>query len=387
MTEKSMSSHSDSQSMNARQNIGKYKRWIIKIGSALLTNDGRGLDKTAIKNWVAQMATLHQRDVELVLVSSGAIAEGMTRLGWAQRPTALYQLQAAAAVGQMGMVQTYESFFQQHAMHTAQVLLTHDDLANRERHLNARSTLHTLISLGVVPVVNENDTIATEEIRFDNDTLAGLVANLIEADLLVILTDQQGLYERDPRTDPTAALIEEGYAGDARFQAMAGDKGSTVGRGGMLTKLRAATLAARSGTATLIVSGRVPDVLLQIAAGKNIGTLLLPAQPPLAARKQWLASHLKMRGHLYLDEGAVNVLRHLGKSLLAIGVTRAGGEFTRGDMVACLSPDGQEVARGLVNYNAEETQKILGHPSEQIADILGYVDEPELIHRDNLVLV
>jgi glutamate 5-kinase len=373
--------------MNTRQKVGKSKRWIIKIGSALLTNEGRGLDKVAIKNWVAQIATLHQRQVELVLVSSGAIAEGMTRLNWAQRPTALYQLQAAAAVGQMGMVQTYESFFQQHAMHTAQVLLTHDDLANRQRYLNARSTLHTLISLGVVPVVNENDTITTEEIRFgDNDTLAGLVANLIEADLLVILTDQQGLYERDPRTDPTAALIEEGYAGDARFQAMAGDRGCAVGRGGMLTKLRAATLAARSGTATLIASGRVPDVLLQIAAGKNIGTLLQPAQPPLAARKQWLASHLKMCGYLYLDEGAVNVLRHFGKSLLAIGVTRADGEFTRGDMVACLSQDGQEVARGLVNYNAEETQKILGRPSDKIADILGYVDEPELIHRDNLVL-
>jgi glutamate 5-kinase len=372
--------------MNKRQKLGK--RWVIKIGSALLTNDGRGLDKTAIKNWVAQMAALHQAELEIVLVSSGAVAAGMTRLKWTQRPSALYQLQAAAAVGQMGMIQTYESFFQEHSLHTAQILLTHDDLVNRQRYLNARSTLHTLLQLEVVPVVNENDTVTTEEIRFgDNDTLAGLVANLIEADLLVILTDQQGLYERDPRIEPTANLIKEAYAGEPRLDAMAGDTGGKLGRGGMLTKLRAATLAARSGTATLIASGRVSDVLLRIREGENIGTLLRPAQAPLAARKQWLASHLKMRGRLYLDDGAVKVLRHSGKSLLAIGVRRAEGQFDRGDMVACLSPDGKEVARGLVNYNAEETQKILGHPSAQIENILGYVDEPELIHRDNLVLV
>jgi glutamate 5-kinase len=374
--------------MNTRQKFGKSKRWVIKIGSALLTNNGRGIDKAAIKNWVAQMATLHQRGVELVLVSSGAVAEGMTRLKWTKRPTALYKLQAAAAVGQMGMVQTYESFFQEHAMHTAQILLTHDDLVSRQRYLNARSTLHSLIHLDVVPVVNENDTVTTEEIRFgDNDTLAGLVANLIEADLLVILTDQQGLYEGDPRLNPTAKLVEEGYAGNSRLEAMAGDTGGKLGRGGMLTKLRAATLAARSGTATLIASGKVPDVLLQIAEGDKIGTLLQPAQAPLAARKQWLASHLKMRGSLYLDDGAVNVLRHSGKSLLAIGVTRADGQFARGDMVACLSKDGIEIARGLVNYSAEETQKILGLPSNKIEDVLGYVDEPELVHRDNLVLV
>ncbi|MEK8015681.1 MAG: glutamate 5-kinase, partial [Candidatus Parabeggiatoa sp.] len=342
----------------------------------------------AIQNWVAQMAQLHQRDVELVLVSSGAVAEGMSRLNWTQRPTALYQLQAAAAVGQMGMVQTYESFFQQHAMHTAQILLTHDDLVNRQRYLNARSTLRSLMNLKVVPIVNENDTVTTDEIRFgDNDTLAGLVANLIEADLLVILTDQQGLYERDPRLDPTARLIEEGYADDSRLEAMAGDTGGQLGRGGMLTKLRAAILAARSGTTTLITSGRMTDVLLQIAAGENLGTLLQPAQAPFAARKQWLASHLKMRGYLYLDQGAVKALRDRGKSLLPIGVTHSEGDFARGDMVVCLCPDGQEVARGLVNYNAEDANKILGYTSEKIQEILGYVDEPELIHRDNLVLV
>lgn len=378
----------DKHYMNTRQKIGQSKRWIIKIGSALLTNDGRGLDKKSIKNWVAQIAALHQHNVEIVLVSSGAVAEGMTRLKWIKRPHALHQLQAAAAVGQMGMVQTYQSFFQEHAMHTAQILLTHDDLANRQRYLNARSTLCTLMRLNVLPVVNENDTVTMEEIRFgDNDTLAALVANLIEADLLVILTDQPGLCECDPRIDPTGCLIEEGYANDPSLEAMAGDTGGKLGRGGMLTKLRAATLAARSGTATLIASGREPEVLSRIAAGENIGTLLHPAQAPLAARKQWLASHLKMRGSLYLDEGAVNVLRYSGKSLLAIGVNRADGQFLRGEMVACLSLEGKEVARGLVNYNALETQKILGYPSERIEDILGYVDEPELIHRDNLVLV
>lgn len=376
------------QNETLRQQLGKSKRWVIKIGSALLTNDGRGLDKVAIQNWVAQMAQLHQCDVELVLVSSGAVAEGMSRLNWTQRPTALYQLQAAAAVGQMGMVQTYESFFQEHAMHTAQILLTHDDLVNRQRYLNARSTLRSLMNLKVVPIVNENDTVTTDEIRFgDNDTLAGLVANLIEADLLVILTDQQGLYERDPRLDPTARLIEEGYADDSRLEAMAGETGGQLGRGGMLTKVRAAVLAARSGTTTLITSGRMTDVLLQIAAGENIGTLLQPAQAPFAARKQWLASHLKMRGYLYLDQGAVKALRDRGKSLLPIGVTHSEGDFARGDMVVCLCPDGQEVARGLVNYNAEDANKILGYTSEKIQEILGYVDEPELIHRDNLVLV
>ena len=374
--------------MNTRKQIGQSKRWIIKIGSALLTNEGRGLDKIAIKNWVAQMAALHKHNVEIVLVSSGAVAEGMTRLNWKQRPNALYQLQAAAAVGQMGMVQTYESCFQEHGLHTAQILLTHDDLRNRKRYLNTRSTLCTLIHLDVVPVVNENDTVTTDEIRFgDNDTLAALVANLIQADLLVILTDQQGLYEADPRINPKANLIQEAYAGDSSLEAMAGKSGGNLGRGGMFTKIRAAKLAARSGTTTLIASGKVPNVLSKIAAGENLGTLLRPAKAPIAARKQWLASHLRMSGKLYLDKGAVKVLQDSGKSLLAIGVTRAEGYFARGDMVSCLNPDGKEIARGLVNYNSYDTQNILGFPSGKIEEILGYVDEPELIHRDNLVLL
>ncbi len=364
------------------------QRWVIKIGSALLTNEGRGLDKQAIKNWVEQMASLHQRGIELVLVSSGAVAEGMTRLKWTQRPSELYKLQAAAAVGQMGMIQTYEAFFQQHSLHTAQILLTHDDLVNRQRYLNARSTLRSLIDLNVIPVVNENDTVATEEIKLgDNDTLASLVANLIEADILVILTDQQGLCEQDPRLNPTAKLITEAKAGDSNLLAMASATGGRLGCGGMLTKLKAATLASRSGTATILASGRVESVLLKIADGKSVGTLLKPVQEPLAARKQWLASHLKMQGKLYLDHGAVKVLSYSGKSLLAIGVSKVQGQFERGEMVACINPNGQEIARGLVNYSSVETGKILGYPSSQIANILGYVDEPELIHRDNLVLV
>ncbi|MCK5720608.1 MAG: glutamate 5-kinase [Thiomargarita sp.] len=374
---------------NHRTKIKQFKRWVIKIGSALLTNDGQGLDKTAIKNWVTQIATLcQQHNIEVVMVSSGAIAEGMTRLNWKQRPTALHQLQAAAAVGQMGMVQVYESFFQQHGMQTAQILLTHDDLTNRQRYLNARSTLRTLINLGVIPIINENDTVTTEEIHFgDNDTLGSLVANLIEADLLVILTDQQGLYESDPRVNPEANLIQAGYAGDPNFFTMASSTGGKLGRGGMLTKLNAAKLAARSGTTTLIAPGYVPNVLTEIFTGKNIGTLLLPKQAQLVARKQWLASHLKTKGQLYLDNGAVEALLYNGKSLLAIGVTQIIGTFKRGEVVACFDSQQQEIARGLINYSAEETQKILGYASNQIEQILGYIDEQELIHRDNLVLL
>ncbi len=365
------------------------KRWVIKIGSALLTNEGRGLDKQAIKGWVEQMAALNkQYDLELVLVSSGSVAEGMIRLGWKKRPSEIYKLQAAAAVGQMGMIQTYESFFQKHALHTAQILLTHDDLVNRQRYLNARSTLRSLIDLNVIPVINENDTVTTDEFKFgDNDTLASLVANLIEADTLIILTDQQGLCDQDPRLNPDAKLITEARAGDPNLLAMASNTGGVLGCGGMLTKLKAARLAARSGTKTILASGKLENVLLEIADGKSVGTLLKPVQEPLAARKQWLASHLKMQGKLYLDNGAVEVLRNSGKSLLSIGVVKVQGKFSRGEMVACIDDAGNEIARGLVNYNSVETKKILGHPSGKIEAILGYVDEPELIHRDNLVLV
>lgn len=374
--------------MTVRQSLGQKKRWVIKIGSALLTNDGEGLDKPAIQSWVAQIAALCAQGIEPVLVSSGSVAEGMQRLGWTERPSELYKLQAAAAIGQMGLIQVYESFFQAHQLHTAQVLLTHDDVYHRKRYLNARSTLRTLVGLGIVPVVNENDTVATDEIQFgDNDTLAALVANLLEADLLVILTDQQGLFDRDPRQHSDAKLISEGHAGDEQLEAMASSKGGSLGRGGMATKVRAAKLAARSGTATLIASGRNPNVLADIAAGESVGTLLLPTHAPLAARKQWLASHLQTRGRLQLDQGAVKVLRQSGKSLLSIGVTAVEGQFHRGEIVACFAPDGQEIARGLVNYGSEETAKILRQPSDKIAEILGYIDEPELIHRDNLVLV
>jgi len=363
------------------------RRWVIKIGSSLLTNDGRGLATDAIEGWVEQVVALKKTGREMLLVSSGAVAEGMTRLGWTRRPHALHELQAAAAVGQMGLIQAYESRFQRYGLHTAQVLLTHDDLANRQRYLNARSTLRSLLGLNVIPVVNENDTVTTDEIRFgDNDTLAALVANLVEADLLVLLTDQAGMYESDPRANPDAALVPEAQAGDPALETMASGSGSALGRGGMLTKVRAAALAARSGTLTVITNGQEPDVLQRIAADEAVGTRLYPARVPLAARKQWLAGQLQVKGHLTVDEGAMNVLRSAGRSLLPVGVTRVEGRFERGDLVVCRGPDGNEIARGLVNYNAADSSRIIGQPSQRIEAILGYVDEPELIHRDNLVL-
>jgi glutamate 5-kinase len=374
--------------MTDKLETSNCRRWIIKIGSSLLTNDGRGLDVDAIQGWVDQMVTLERAGLELLLVSSGAVAEGMTRLGWSMRPHALHKLQAAAAVGQMGLIQAYESRFQKYGLHTAQVLLTHDDLADRQRYLNARSTLQTLLDLGVIPVVNENDTVTTEEIRFgDNDTLAALVANLIEAELLVFLTDQQGLFSSDPRTSPDAELIQEAQAGASRLESMASGSGGALGRGGMLTKVRAATLAARSGTLTVIASGREENILQRIAAGNFRGTRLYPAREPLAARKQWLAGQLQVRGSLSLDPGAMRVLQGAGSSLLPVGVTRVEGQFDRGDLVVCFGPGGEEVARGLVNYSAAESRRIIGHASNRIESILGYVDEPELIHRDNLVLL
>lgn len=374
--------------MTKRLQLAKTRRWVVKIGSALLTNDGRGLDVSGISAWVEQMVALRRAGVELVLVSSGAVAEGMKRLGWTRRPNALYELQAAAAVGQMGLVQTYESCFQRHGMHTAQILLTHDDLSNRKRYLNAGSTLRALLKLGVVPVVNENDTVATDEIRFgDNDTLAALVTNLVEAELLVILTDQPGMFEADPRVQPEAKLIHEARAGDAGLEAMAGGGSGTLGRGGMLTKVRAAAQAARSGASTLIAPGREAGVLLRVAQGEETGTLLYSSQGPVAARKQWLAGQLQLRGRLTLDAGAAKVLREAGKSLLPVGVVAVEGVFARGEAVACVSPDGKEIARGLVNYAADEVRKIMRHPSDKIGELLGYVDEPELIHRDNLVLI
>jgi glutamate 5-kinase len=288
----------------------------------------------------------------------------------------------------MGLIQTYESRFQRYGLHTAQVLLTHDDLADRQRYLNARSTLRTLLNLGIIPVVNENDTVTTEEIRFgDNDTLAALVANLVEAELLIFLTDQAGLYDSDPRLNPGARLVHEAQAGQAGLESMASGSGGALGRGGMLTKVRAAARAARSGAMTVIAPGRESGVLRRIARDEPVGTRLYPAREPLAARKQWLAGRLQVRGSLMLDTGAVKVLQGAGRSLLPVGVTRVEGEFSRGDLVVCFAPGGEEVARGLVNYSAAESRRIIGHPSSRIEAILGYIDEPELIHRDNLVLM
>ncbi len=362
------------------------RRWVVKIGSSLITNNGTGLDRKAIGEWVAQLVGLQKQGIEVVLVSSGAVAEGVARLGLKSRPKEVHLQQAAAAVGQMGLIQTYETSFQQYGVHTAQVLLTHDDLAHRRRYLNARSTLTGLVEMGVVPVINENDTVATAELCFgDNDSLGALVSNLLGADTLVILTDQKGLYEADPRTQPAAPLVTEAMADDRRLLAMAGGSGS-LGRGGMATKITAARLAARSGARTIIASGREDDVLLRLAAGESIGTLLLPKKQPMAARKQWLAGQLKVKGQLTVDAGAEKVLRESGRSLLPVGVVAVLGHFDRGEVVACVNETGQEIARGLVNYNSREAEQLARQPSRMIETLLGYAGDPEMIHRDNMVI-
>src|SRR3954471_2892462 len=368
--------------------LAKAQTLVVKVGSSLVTNEGRGVDAAAIARWAGEVAQLRKAGRAVLLVSSGAIVEGMHRLGWAKRPHTMHELQAAAAVGQMGLVQCYESCFRQHGLRAAQVLLTHADMADRQRYLNARSTLRTLLALGVIPVINENDTVVTDEIKLgDNDTLGALVTNLIEADALVILTDQAGLYEADPRRDPSAKLVSQADASDPRLEALAGGTGHALAKGGMLTKVLAARRAARSGAHTVIASGREPDVLVRLARGERIGTFLSAATVPLAARKQWLPDPLTVSGRLRLDAGAVKALARDGKSLLPIGVVEVSGAFLRGEVVACLEPGGREVARGLANYSADETRRIMRRPSGEIESILGYVGEPELIHRDNLVLV
>jgi glutamate 5-kinase len=368
--------------------LTQARRIVVKVGSSLVTNEGRGLDAARIADWATQIAGLWAEGREVVMVSSGAIAEGVKRLGWPKRPTAIHELQAAAAVGQMGLAQIYESSFKQHGIQTAQVLLTHADHADRERYLNARSALQTLLALRVVPVINENDTVVTDEIKFgDNDTLGAVVANLIDADLLVILTDQRGLYSADPRKDASARFISEAAAGDPTLEAMAGGAGSSIGKGGMITKILAAKRAAMSGTSTVIASGREADVLTRLAAGESIGTLLVAQTAKRSAFKQWMADHLQVAGKLVLDAGAVRALREDGKSLLPIGVARVDGEFGRGALVACVDDAGVEVARGLSNYSAAEARLIARKPSSQIEAILGFVEDPEIIHRSNMVLV
>ena len=370
-----------------RQTISNAKRLVIKVGSALLTNDGAGIDRQAIDAWVEQIAKLLSAGKEVVLVSSGAVAEGLVRLGIETRPESIHMLQSAAAVGQMGLIQTYESSFRRFDRQTAQILLDHDDMANRERYLNARSVIQTLMELKVVPIVNENDTVVTDEIRFgDNDRLAALVSNLIDADALVILTDKDGMFDANPDENKDAQLITQALASDSSLDALAGSSNGALGRGGMQTKLEAARLASRSGCNTVIAGGRNQDILTRICEGENLGTLLQAGQTPIAARKQWLAGQLQVKGRLVLDDGAAKVLRQQGRSLLAVGVTQVSGEFTRGELVSCEDSSGQEVARGLVNYNADETRLIQGKSTEEIATILGYCDDDELIHRDNMVV-
>ncbi|MBB4845327.1 glutamate 5-kinase [Paucibacter oligotrophus] len=364
------------------------RRIVVKVGSSLVTNEGRGVDAEAIANWCRQLAALAADGRELIMVSSGAIAEGMKRLGWTTRPKELHELQAAAAVGQMGLAQMYETKLREQGMGSAQVLLTHADLADRERYLNARSTLLTLLQHRVLPVINENDTVVNDEIKFgDNDTLGALVANLVEADALIILTDQRGLYSADPRKDPQARFIDQAQAGTPELEQMAGGAGSSLGRGGMITKILAAKRAAGSGANTVIAWGREPDVLLRLAAGEAIGTALLASTPKLAARKQWMADHLQLRGAVLVDAGAAAKLQGEGKSLLSIGVQEVQGDFQRGDVIAVRDGAGVELARGLTNYSSAEARLIARKPSSEIERVLGYVAEHELIHRDNLILL
>ncbi len=372
--------------MHTRNSLKQTRCWVIKLGSAILTNNQHGLDTVRIADWCRQIAALHDMGIKVVLVSSGAIAEGMRRLHWRKRPPAIPQLQAAAALGQMSLVKAYEKAFAEHQLLAAQILLTHADLANRQRYLNARSTLRTLLALNVIPVVNENDSVVNDEIRFgDNDTLAALVANLVEADVLTLLTDQQGLYNKNPRLYPDAKLIHEAAAGDVGLKNMA-DGGGILGRGGMITKLQAAAKAARSGALTTIASGLETDVLLRLHAGENIGTVLWPGTERWQARQQWLGAQMRVHGRLTIDDGAARVLKNNGRSLLPVGVTQVSGHFDRGDLVICADTEGLEVARGLVNYNADEAGRIAGKSSEAIESVLGYITEPEMIHRDNLVL-
>lgn len=363
------------------------RRIVIKVGSSLVTNEGRGLDEVAIGEWSRQISVLVRQGREVIMVSSGAIAEGMKRLGWTTRPHEIHELQAAAAVGQMGLAQMYETRLRENGLGSAQVLLTHADLADRERYLNARSTLLTLLKLGVVPVINENDTVVNDEIKFgDNDTLGALVANLVEADVLIILTDQRGLYTADPRKDPGAKFVHEARAGDPALEAMAGGAGSSIGRGGMLTKVLAARRAAGSGASTVIAWGREPDALLRLAQGEAIGTLLVAQTAKNHARKQWMVDHLQLRGSVRVDAGAAAKLLEEGKSLLPIGMTAVEGEFSRGDVIAVRDERGVEIARGLANYASSEARLICRKPSSEFERLLGYAAEPEMLHRDNLVL-
>lgn len=372
---------------NVAQLLQEAKRIVVKVGSSLVTNEGKGLDEQAIGNWSRQLAILTQQGREVIMVSSGAVAEGMRRLHWHERPQKINELQAAAAVGQMGLAHMYETKLREHGVQSAQVLLTHADLADRERYLNARSTLLTLLDLGVVPVINENDTVVNDEIKVgDNDTLGALVVNLIEADLLVILTDQKGLFTADPRKDTSAKLIEQAQAGDVSLESMAGGAGSSIGKGGMLTKVLAAKRAAGSGASTLIAWGRAEDVLLRLVEGQYNGTLLVAKTHKTLARKQWIADHLQLSGSVVIDDGAVEKLKNGGKSLLPVGVVSVLGKFSRGDVIAVLNLQGKEIARGLANYSASEAKLIAKHPSTEIGQLIGYVAEPEMIHRDNMVL-
>ncbi len=373
--------------MSSFEILKTTKRLVAKVGSALVTNGGNGIDRAAIARWAKDVAALRATGIEVIFVSSGAIAEGMARLGWSERPKVMPELQAAAAVGQMGLANVYEQAFAAHGLKTAQVLLTHEDLADRKRYLNARSTLLALLNHGVIPIINENDTVTTDEIKFgDNDTLGALVANLCDAQALVLLTDQRGLYTADPRKDANAQFIAVGRADDLQYEAMAGGTGTSISKGGMLTKILAARRAAATGIHTVIASGHEVDVLQRLLQGESIGTLLHAPETSLAKRKSWMRDHLQLRGRVTLDAGAARALTQGGRSLLPIGVVGVNGEFERGEVIACVDESGKELARGLANYSSSETLRIMRKPSSEIEALLGYCNDDELIHRDNLVI-
>ncbi len=372
--------------VDGQRQLKACKRIVVKIGSSLLTANGQGLDLEAISHWAKQIVDLHHAGHEMILVTSGAVAEGMVRMKLPHRPTDLPSLQACAAIGQMGLIQTWSSVLDRHHIKTAQVLLTHDDLTDRRRYLNSCDALQQLIDWHVIPVINENDTVSTDEIRFgDNDTLAAMVAGQVHADLLIILTDQQGMFDADPRSNPEAKLLSTVRALDETLFEMAGGSG-TLGTGGMLTKVRAARLAAKSGCPTLIASGESDRVLARLMAGELLGTLFITDDDRMTAHQQWLAAHLQTAGRLVIDDGAVNAIKTQHRSLLPVGVKAIEGHFDRGDVVECVDRQGKRIAVGRVNFSSRSAELVKGLASDKVYQVLGEARSLEMIHRNHMAI-
>ncbi len=372
-----------------KETLGKVKRMVIKVGSSILASPDRGLNHEVFSRLTKEISELKRQGYEIVMVSSGAIAAGMEKLGYKVRPQSITQKQATAAVGQSRLMNIYETYFSKHQQMVAQILLTHDDLSHRKRFINARNTLLTLLELGIIPIINENDTVVVDEIKFgDNDNLSALITNLIEADLLIILTNIDGIYDSDPRHHPEAKpipLIED--VDSSRIKEISPKASTPMSVGGMMSKIEAAQKASRFGVPTLVACGTNPGVLHQILKGKEVGTLILPKGSPLSSRKYWIAFTLKPKGEVIVDDGAKKAIVQMGKSLLPSGIVRVSGSFDRGDSVSCLGLRGKEFARGLVNYSHSELEKIKGLQTKQIEKVLGYKYSDEVIHRDDLVVI